>query len=297
VRIPDYISPVVGYRVWQWDAVGLKSLNGELWVPSQPLSAICRADRSGSIAGLSKSTHNAAELPFFKCTCGVYAAKTTEHLRQCGYTRFGVHGEVYLWGTVVEHERGWRAQFAYPKALFLAADTIPFSLSEINARLKTLAEFGTDIFLLHDCERVALWRHGSGFNAAGLDYLIEARKKYYIRRQQDRTLKKGDRVAVLGHGIAVVEQVDAKEVHVALGNRLVLRIARKEIVVNEQNNRWECEATKAGGWVWDRQASVGRGAICWSGEHRNSGRAVKPILVCVLTSRAHQPRKIPFRLF
>ena len=248
MNVPDYISPVVGYRVWQWDATGLRSLNGEKWFAHQPLSAVCRADACGSISGLSKATHNPAELPYFNCTCGVYAARTMEHLRQCGYKKFGVHGEVYLWGTVVEHERGWRAQFAYPKTLFLAADTIPFSLSEINSRLKTLAEFGTDIFLLRDCERVALWKHGSGFDAAGLDYLIQARKEYYVRRQQERTLKKGDRVAVLGHGIAVVEQVDGKEVHVALGNRLVLRIARKEIVVNEQNNRWECEATKARGY-------------------------------------------------
>ncbi|MGA8623076.1 MAG: hypothetical protein WB660_31690 [Candidatus Sulfotelmatobacter sp.] len=130
MTVPDYISPVVGYRVWHWDATGLTSLNGERWVAQQPLSAVCGADASGSIAGLSKATHNPAESPYFSRTYGVYAAKTTEHLRQCGYRRFGVHGEVYLWGKVVEHERGWRAQFAYPKALFLAADTIPFSLSE-----------------------------------------------------------------------------------------------------------------------------------------------------------------------
>jgi preprotein translocase subunit YajC len=70
-----------------------------------------------------------------------------------------------------------------------------------------------------------------------LDYLIKTRKEYYVRHHRERTLKKGDRVAVLGHGIAVVDQVDGKEVQVVLGNRLVLRIARKEIVVNEQNNR------------------------------------------------------------
>jgi len=202
MTVPDYISPVVGCRVWQWDATGLRSLNGEKWFAHQPLSAVCRADACGSIAGLSKATHNPAELPYFSCTCGVYAAKTIQHLRQCGYRKFGVHGEVYLWGKVVEHERGWRAQFAYPKTLFLASDTIPFSLSEINARLKTLAEFGTDIFLVRDCETVALWKQGSGFEAAGLDYLIKTRKEYYVRRQQERTLKKGDRVAVLGHGIA-----------------------------------------------------------------------------------------------
>jgi len=248
MMVPDFISPVVGYRIWQWDATGLRSLNGEKWLPHQPLSAVCRAAASGSIAGLSKTAHNPTESPYFSCTCGVYAAKTIEHLRQCGYKRFGVRGEVFLWGKVVEHERGWRAEFAYPKTLFLAADAIPFSLSEINARLKTLTEFGTDIFLLHDGERVALWKHGSGFDGAGLDYLIKTRTEYYVRRQKERTLKKGDRVAVLGHGIAVVEQIDAKEVHVLLGNRLMLRIARKEIVVNEQNNRWECEATKARGY-------------------------------------------------
>jgi preprotein translocase subunit YajC len=248
MNVPDYISPVVGFRVWQWDATGLRSLNGEKWFAHQPLSAVCRADACGSIAGLPKATHNPAELPSFGCTCGVYAARTMEHLRQCGYRKLGVHGEVYIWGTVVEHERGWRAQFAYPKTLFLAADTMPFSLSEINDRLRTLGEFGTDIFLLCDGERVALWKRGSGFDAAGLDYLIKTRTEYYVRRQQERTLKEGDRVAVLGHGIAVVERVDGKEVHVALGNRLVLRIARKEIVVNEQNNRWECEATKARGY-------------------------------------------------
>jgi hypothetical protein len=256
MTVPDYISPVVGYRVWQWDAAGLRSLNGEKWFAHRPLSAVCRADACGSISGLSKTTHTPADLPYFSCTCGVYAAKTIEHLRQCGYKKSGVHGEVYLWGKVVEHERGWRAQFAYPKALFLAADAIPFSLSEINSRLKTLTDFGREIFLLHDGENVALWKHGSGFDAAGLDYLIKTRKEYYVRRQQERTLKKGDRVAVLGHGIAVVEQDNGKEVHVALGNKLVLRIARKEIVVNEQNNRWECEATKARGYqVCDLQST------------------------------------------
>jgi hypothetical protein len=187
-------------------------------------------------------------LPYFSCTCGVYAAKTIEHLHRCGYKKFGVHGEVYLWGKVVEHERGWRAQFAYPKTLFLAANAIPFSLSEINVRLRTLTEFGTDVFLVRDHERVALWKHGSGFDAAGIDHLIKTRKEYYVRVQRERTLKKGDRVAVLGRGIAVVEQAGRREVVVVLWNRLVLRIARKEIVVNELNNRWECEATKARGY-------------------------------------------------
>ena len=35
--------------------------------------------------------------------------------------------------------------------------------------------------------------------------MIGKRRQYYVRSQQDRTLEKGDRVAVLGRGIAVVE--------------------------------------------------------------------------------------------
>jgi hypothetical protein len=32
MNIPDYISPVVGYRVWRWNTTGLLSVNGEPWL-------------------------------------------------------------------------------------------------------------------------------------------------------------------------------------------------------------------------------------------------------------------------
>ena len=240
MNIPDYISPVVGYRVWRWNATGLKSLNGEPWLPGRPLAAECQAAARGTRV---KAVHGSHELPHPNCTCGVYAAKNLKHLRLFGYEGRGIHGEVYLWGTVVEHRLRWRAQFAYPKSLFLPPDAIPFTLTEIDARLKTLIAFGTDIFILGDHESIRFWKNGSGLDGAGLDYLIKTRQEYYIHRQRERSLKKGDRVAVLGRGIAVVEQTDDKEVAIVLGNRLVLRIARKDIVLNQQNRRWECEAS------------------------------------------------------
>jgi hypothetical protein len=241
VNAPDYISPVVGYRAWVWDAAGLKSLNGESWFPGRPLSALCRADRTSSISGLSKGTHNPNELPYLKCTCGVYAAKTIEHLHQCGY-RFGIYGEVYLWGAVVEHERGWRGQFGYPKSLFLSPDTMPFTLRGIQSRVRTLASYRVDVFVADPKGNIPLWSNGSGFDQAGLDYLINMSTEYYERRRQERTLKKGDRVAVLGRGIALVGPTDEKEVSVVLWNRQVLKIARKKIVWDECNMRWECKA-------------------------------------------------------
>jgi|ERR1035438_8824338 preprotein translocase subunit YajC len=101
--------------------------------------------------------------------------------------------------------------------------------------------------------KIPLCRRGSGFDAVGLDYLIKKRTEYYARRRRDRTLMKGDRVAVLGRGIAVVEQADDKDVSVVLGNKLPLKIARREIRWNPQNLRWEARGRlrRAPSDIWD----------------------------------------------
>ena len=74
-----------------------------------------------------------------------------------------------------------------------------------------------------------------------MDYLVAKRTEYYVRRQRDRTLMKGDRVAVLGRGIAVVEHADDAEVHALLGNKTLLRMRRNDIAWNRQNMRWEAK--------------------------------------------------------
>ena len=238
MSIPDYISPIVGYRVWTWDTKGLKSLCGERWHPNQSLAARCRASAVvGTIAGRVEG-HDSHDAPQVNCTCGIYAAKTLHHFG-AGYEQYGIHGEVYLWGTVVEHERGWRAQLAYPKNLFLSPDALPFTLAEIWPRLQALTLYGSDIFVLDNDQTHSLWGKSSGFDPAGLDYLIERSKGYYDRRQRDRNLKRGDRVAILGRGIAVVEHVDSKWISAAVWNKCELRIARKCIRWDGQNIRWE----------------------------------------------------------
>jgi hypothetical protein len=231
VKIPDLISPIIGHRVWRWDATGLRSLNGKRWSPRQPVAAKCGAGNA----------HDAHDPPHLDCTCGVYAAKSREHLRQLGYEGRGICGEVYLWGAVVEHEFGWRSQFAYPKALFLPPDSIPADTKEMESRLGTLAAYDLDIFIVGGGRKIPLCRRRSGFDAAGLDYLIGKRTEYYVRRQRDRTLMRGDRVAVLGRGIAVVEHADDTEVQALLRNRITVRMRRKDIAWNRQNMRWEAE--------------------------------------------------------
>ena len=196
---------------------------------------------AGTIAS-AETVHSPDELSHLDCTCGVYAAKNREHIREIAYERLGIHGEVYLWGTVVEHRLGWRAQFAYPKTFFLPPDRVPIKITELDARLKVLLAFGADIFLLGDHESIRFWTNDSGFPAAGVDYLLKTRQEYYVRRLEKRSLKKGDRVAVFGQGIAVVEQIDEKDALVVVGKKIALRIALKDIILNQQNNRWECEA-------------------------------------------------------
>ncbi|MGA9861488.1 MAG: hypothetical protein WBQ19_05190, partial [Terriglobales bacterium] len=157
MSIPDYISPIIGYRVWKWEKTGLKSLCGERWKPSQLLAARCRASVVvGHIAGRAEAVHDAHEPPQTNCTCGVYAVKTLHHFRSAGYERYGIHGEVYLWGTVVEHELGWRAQFAYPKTLFLPSDLIPSDTKEMECRLGALAAYETDIFIVGHGQSIPL---------------------------------------------------------------------------------------------------------------------------------------------
>ena len=250
MSIPDYISPIVGYRVWTLSTMGLKSLCGEQWHPAKSLAARCRASTVvGTIASRVEG-HDSHDAPQVNCTCGIYAVKTLHHFRSAGYEQFGIYGEVYLWGTVVEHELGWRAQLAYPKNFFLSPDALPFTLAEIQSRLNMLTAYRSDVFVADPNGNIRLWAKDSGYDAAGLGYLIERSKQDHDRLRQERTLKKADRVAIIGRGIAVVEHVDGKWIQAVVWNKCALRIARKYIRWDDQNMRWEtspsaCVETKA----------------------------------------------------
>ena len=236
MSVPDYISPLVGYRVWTWGTMGLKSLSGASWHPGQVVAARCRAS---IVSGRGKAKDDIHDAPLVDCTCGIYAAKTLDHFRSAGYERYGIHGEVYLWGRVVEHELGYRAQFAYPKNFVLPPDTLPFTLAAIEGRLHGLIAFGVHIFVADDKGNIPLWTKQSGLNPTGLDYLIEIGKEHYLRYARDRILTKGDRLAVLGRGTAVVELVNSGWIQAVVLNKCTLRIARERIRWDEQYRRWE----------------------------------------------------------
>jgi hypothetical protein len=236
MRIPDFISPMVGWRVWQLDAKGLRSLNGEPWLHGRPLQAGCR------VSGARSLPHDA---PQFSCKCGIYGSKCLDHLRRTLYWQYGgVHGEVNFWGSVVEHEQGLRAEFAYPRSLYLPSDMLPVTMKKIQPRIQALVGYGCDLFIAHDTSSIPLWRKGSGLDAAGLEFLTSRGEKWYAQRKCDKVLKPGDRVAVLGRGIAVVQEVIHEHVHAILWNRSLMRLQRRKIVWAERNGRWEVNETQ-----------------------------------------------------
>lgn len=124
MRVPDLVSPIEGWRVWvgQADAgdVWLESLYFRLrWPRRTPARASCN----------SGVPH---EVPGADCRCGIYAAKTLEQAlryvrarsrqlepNSLGLGVYMIVGKVHLWGEVEEHEIAYRAEFAYPSALFV----------------------------------------------------------------------------------------------------------------------------------------------------------------------------------
>jgi hypothetical protein len=122
---PDYVEPVVGWRVWYAVEAGgttrLSSVFHQLvWPTREPLAAVCL--RSRFPRGRPQRDHAA---PAASCGCGIYAAslqRLGEYLTGPPATRRAmcpVIGRVALWGTVVECTHGWRASLAYPAQLYL----------------------------------------------------------------------------------------------------------------------------------------------------------------------------------
>jgi hypothetical protein len=114
MRVPDYVAPLVGWRAWRVaeTRAGLRLLSAvydDVWLPGREAVASCAHG------------HRA---PDAACMCGFHALADPGGVRRylVGRNDPGVIGRVAglvsLWGTVVECERGWRAERAYPLRLW-----------------------------------------------------------------------------------------------------------------------------------------------------------------------------------
>lgn len=81
------------------------------------------------------------------CTCGLYA--TTDKLYAAEYLGDGttVIGRVALWGNVIEHGSGYRAEYGYPLALWCPGN-------RLKEYAVLLAEYNVPI---HDIKELGLW--------------------------------------------------------------------------------------------------------------------------------------------
>jgi hypothetical protein len=73
-------------------------------------------------ASCAKNGSPSHRSPDERCACGVYALKRPAWLSRTAAAgeRAGVIGSVAMWGKVVEHRHGYRAEFAYPDRIRLA---------------------------------------------------------------------------------------------------------------------------------------------------------------------------------
>ena len=99
-------EPIIAWRDWSFLYPNYLLDRGKFqaWEPRVRYEARCRANEE----------HLAPDL---SCSCGIYAYNSREGVIN-DFPR-EIIGQVYLWGRVIEHEHGYRAQFAYPKSLII----------------------------------------------------------------------------------------------------------------------------------------------------------------------------------
>lgn len=110
--VPDSATPIAGWRVWMV-AEGVRG--PELVSPVRPVPWAHREPTSAScLAGCEPC-------PTAECSCGLYATAVLAPLALACRRGALVLGCTALWGRIVEHTDGWRAEHAYPLVLFVMA--------------------------------------------------------------------------------------------------------------------------------------------------------------------------------
>jgi hypothetical protein len=132
--LPDLVEPVVGWRAWKV-RTPLSGSNSRptmssiildtTWAPRRKITAEHSFDLGAKCSGLLE----------LDCSCGVYAFKNLADAftywvrvrdRLVGMSVEVALGTVSLWGRVVECERGFKGQFAYPRHVYLPASVSRF---------------------------------------------------------------------------------------------------------------------------------------------------------------------------
>lgn len=112
LQIDTSTEPLIAWRTW---ALTGRRDGSELLL--RPVSGRARPWRPREIAEASCRGARFHRAPQTGCTCGLHGTHGFEILRKTKNPT--VLGRVAMWGRIIEHEHGYRAQFAYPQRLKL----------------------------------------------------------------------------------------------------------------------------------------------------------------------------------
>lgn len=143
-------DPLIGWRMWDLPMKGtyegvsgwrLKAIShAHLWEPFQPMRGTCYGKPPEKI-----TDHTC---PSWEHRCGVHAVKEVFQVRKWGSPTVGnksdyvrILGELDMWGRVLEYEEGFRAEWGYPRKLYLPSK-LPdvFENGPYGLTAETLAE-------------------------------------------------------------------------------------------------------------------------------------------------------------
>jgi hypothetical protein len=140
--IPDYCDAITAYRCFNVHPNGLLTgqAHAEPWPPYQPFVGRCGQVQSAEAHIVDGCFVSA---PAFRCDCGIHALKTLARAEQrahgnsgmfaisFGFTDVQVWGAVKLWGRIIEHTDGYRAEFAYPSELYCQHEKLARKVSTL----------------------------------------------------------------------------------------------------------------------------------------------------------------------
>lgn len=130
VLVPDVAEPLRGFRSWKATGFALEGTRRQEWPVDGPMTAECVLHQTcfGSLGYESTLDPPEHECPSLTGEghaghgCGIYAYRTAELLAAHQLTAHQVFGEVEMWGRVMPHTDGYRAQFARIVRLFVMPD-------------------------------------------------------------------------------------------------------------------------------------------------------------------------------
>jgi hypothetical protein len=117
-------EPILGWRAWRLhrDETGRLRIAPTTprpdWEPGAAMHARCSGAHTRMYLVFNPELEASHRSPEPGCTCGLHAMKEPGRLAR-GSRFAGVIGRVAMWGRVIEHTKGWRAEFAYPSRMRL----------------------------------------------------------------------------------------------------------------------------------------------------------------------------------